>query len=276
MNNYLVFSGCVKGITHESKDIVNQDIGLAKVNPNHAYLIVSDGHGGDTYVRSHIGAKHAAIVLEALFNEFASIYKDYNSINLIEQSLKADIIKSWRKLTLDHYLKNPIFNNESDPYKFYGTTLLGVLLKEDYMVITQIGDGNILTLLENNEIIQYIEKDKELIGNETTSLCAVDAIKDLHVKIVKLDVKPVLIMATTDGIINSFTNINDFYSMPNEIVNEIKDFGFKATCSNLKQLLMDMATKGSGDDCTISLLYDSSKQIINREKMKYGIKKIRS
>ncbi len=253
MNNFRVFSDSAKGIMHE-----NQDVGLAKVKANHAYLIVSDGHGGKDYIRSHIGAKHAVLALEAIFNDFASNYKNFDSINHAEQTLKEKIITSWRKLTIDHYINNPLPSYEIDPYKLYGATLLGVLLKDDYMVVIQIGDGNILALLENEDIVQYFKKDKKLVGNETTSICEINAIKDLHVKIVKLNVLPILIMVTTDGVINSFTDINDFYSLPKEVVMEIKSLGFNKTCQNFRQLLNDMVNKGSGDDCTVAILYNFS------------------
>lgn len=265
MDNY-VFYDSIKGVQHVKNDMINQDYGLAKTDSYRTMLIVSDGHGARQHFRSHIGAKIATEVLQQLFIDFSNRFKKFTSINEMDKEfLKKEIIKLWRNYTLNHFVNNELTDFEkqidndnefNEPYQFYGTTLLGVLLKKDYMVVVQIGDGNILTLFENNKLIQYIKKDKELVANETTSLCDFNAIENINVVIVKTKTKPVLVTVSTDGVINSFTNPEDFYNIPYEIVNEIKSSSFSDTCVNVKQLLIDMATKGSGDDCTLSFLYN--------------------
>ncbi len=285
MNNKLIYCESVCGSTHKRKNFINQDYGVANIYRDHCVLVVSDGHGSNEYFRSHIGSKIATDVTIELFNDLSTHYSDYDKIveKNVSEILKINIVKSWKKLVFNHYLNHKLTNCEKQfttdsnqsPYEFYGATLLGVLLLSDYMVVVQIGDGNILTLLEDGKVVEYIEKNSALFANQTTSLCDSNAIENLNVVIVKLEKRPILITLMTDGIINSFTNSSDFYSIPHEILAEINYSNFINTCNNLKLLLEDMATKGSGDDCTISLLYDPNIKL-KRKDDEHGIKKIRS
>ena len=66
------FSKTVIGASHISSNKPCQDYSIAETVPDYSIIIVSDGHGSDTYVRSNVGSKIAATIAKRKTVEFLS------------------------------------------------------------------------------------------------------------------------------------------------------------------------------------------------------------
>lgn len=66
------FSKTVIGASHISSNKPCQDYSIAETVPDYSIIIVSDGHGSDTYVRSNVGSKIAATIAKRKTIEFLS------------------------------------------------------------------------------------------------------------------------------------------------------------------------------------------------------------
>lgn len=74
----IVFNTSVIGTSHLENNKPCQDYSIAWLSEDSdtAVLVVCDGHGGDTYIRSHIGSRLAGeITLEAVKNFFIPVHK---------------------------------------------------------------------------------------------------------------------------------------------------------------------------------------------------------
>ena len=70
-----VFSKSVIGAGHITKNMPCQDYSICENNDGIQVLVVCDGHGGASYVRSHTGAKLAAIITRRILKTFAQTAK---------------------------------------------------------------------------------------------------------------------------------------------------------------------------------------------------------
>lgn len=80
-----LFHKSVKGSSHNSSGKPCQDYSLAENTDNYSIAIVSDGHGSDTYVRSHIGSEIAVKVAKKRTIEFLEqLYKNpvFKEVNI--------------------------------------------------------------------------------------------------------------------------------------------------------------------------------------------------
>jgi hypothetical protein len=144
----------------------------------------------------------------------------------------------------------------------------------------QLGDGEILTILPNGTISRPIPKDERLIANETTSLCLPIAWEEFRVRYQPVDSNsPVLIMVSSDGYSNSFSDVNDFEKVGSDIlkmiIKEPDDInkGIDIVNENLEKWLNETSEKGSGDDITVGFICNldkirefSKNQIVSKEK----------
>ena len=60
----------------------------------------------------------------------------------------------------------------------YGSTLLAVVLADEFLICFQLGDGDVLAVSDATGVAErVIPKDETLIANETTSLCQEDGLR---------------------------------------------------------------------------------------------------
>lgn len=275
----------VIGNSHIRNGLPNQDSFGCKYlseNEDAVILTVSDGHGSANSFRSDIGSK---IAVNVTINAFTEIYKGFlendTKISIIkreiEEKLPKEIIKIWRAEVDTHLLSNPISDDEKkkltdvkgkialekineNPYIIYGATLLAVLVTNTFIIYLQLGDGDIIEVYNDNEIRRPIPKDERLIANETTSLCSKEAWKDIYICYqTMLDTQPDLIMLSTDGYLNSYTNENEFYKVSKDYLNIYKEEGIEFIKSNIEDWLNDVSKNGSGDDISAAIVFKRQK-----------------
>jgi hypothetical protein len=146
-----------------------------------------------------------------------------------------------------------------------------VVVTRKYILYLQLGDGDILAIYENGEVIRPVPTDDRLFANETTSLCSTDPWKDFRVvfqPIVDQNKLPVLILAATDGYSNSFKDDEAFFKVGTEFMEIIRSKGQEYVKKNLNVWLEETTKEGSGDDISLGLLINTNALNLMRNNQK--------
>ncbi len=272
----------VPGASHIRAGISNQDAILQVRESGRSLpivLSVADGHGSPKCFRSDYGSRFAVKKSAQIVGEFLDERRGKFDLAEIEEKgqdyLPKEIVKKWRK-TVEYHLKNNPFTDEEfkkleeksganarklieeNPLLAYGTTSLTVAMEEDFILYLQLGDGDILNVSETGEVTKPLPEDARLLANETTSMCLKDAEKDFRFFVQKIsgEQSPALVLLSTDGYLNSFSDEAGFFQAGTDILNMLAaENGFDAVNENLKAWLEEATRMGSGDDCTVGIIY---------------------
>ncbi|HEX8566196.1 MAG TPA: PP2C family serine/threonine-protein phosphatase [Pyrinomonadaceae bacterium] len=276
-----VIGETVPGATHLRAGIPNQDAILFLRESSRSLPIImsmSDGHGSPKCFRSHRGSNYAVKKAAVLFGEFLGERRGKFDLSEIESNkdyLAGEFLKRWREAVEADLKKEPFseeeFKNlekkadakarklvEENPLLAYGATSLTVALEEDFAIYMQLGDGDILNVSATGEVMKPLPEDDRLLANETTSLCLPKAEKDMRFLVQKFDGKeiPAMILLSTDGYLNSFSSEAGFFQAGTDILQMLaEEKGFEAVNDNLKAWLEEATQMGSGDDCTVGIIY---------------------
>lgn len=278
--DWRVIGKAIAGSAHIRQGLPRQDeicwwpetgVGLPLV------LAVSDGHGSEAHFRSSTGAKFAVDAAIDILAKFSEVSKDEKDTKVVMQNaqrnLTREIHRKWLDLVADDVYQNPISHEELarlemskgisrmrqvvlQPTLAYGATLLCALVARNYILYLQLGDGDILKVEDDAARVERaIPKDKELAGDETTSLCLPNAWREFRVALTPLSQNPPsLIIICTDGYSNSFTDDDAFLKIAPDYFKWIKDKGLDVVNDNLGKWLSAASAGGSGDDITVGII----------------------
>ena len=252
----------VRGAAHDRNGLPNQDAIYwlpASGHGSSVVLAAADGHGSARYSRSHIGAALAVENAAALVDEFLNSQEDVANLSLIkhatEEWLPRALVRTWSEAVAEHLKADPMSSEVSESSVAYGATLLVSAVTERFVMYLQLGDGEILSVSENGEVVRPLVKDERLFGNETTSLCAPEAWRDFRVSFQPLThSRPALILLSTDGYPNSFRDEAGFLQVGSDILQMVRKNGLASVNDNLEAWLRDSTRAGSGDDVTLGIL----------------------
>jgi serine/threonine protein phosphatase PrpC len=259
--------GCsVRGASHRRSDAPNQDA-IAWVPPSRALspliLAIADGHGARASFRSSIGSALAVQVATRLLAEFLDPPAGQEPEQLMAEAIRRiprELPARWRQSVEDHAAAHPLQPGESaaaaGPLLWYGSTILAAAVTDDFLLLLQLGDGDILIVSEDGDVRRPWPPDQRLLGGETHSLCGPDA--SGHVRI---DVRPLapdshpLVLLCTDGYANSFRDDAGFLRTGRDILEIIRQDGIGRVESELETWLEEASELGSGDDITAGILW---------------------
>ncbi|MCA1624227.1 MAG: protein phosphatase 2C domain-containing protein [Acidobacteria bacterium] len=277
-----VIGETVPGASHLRAGTPNQDAILQVRESGRSLpiiLSVADGHGSPKCFRSNYGSRFAVKKSAQIVGEFLDERRGKFDLAEIENKgkdyLPKEMVKKWRK-TVEYHLKNNPFTEdefkkleeksganarkliEENPLLAYGTTSLTVAMEEDFVLYLQLGDGDILNVSAAGKVTKPLPEDARLLANETTSMCLKDAEKDFRFFVQKIsnEQSPALVLLSTDGYLNSFSDEAGFFQAGTDILNMLAaENGFDAVNENLKAWLEEATQMGSGDDCTVGIIY---------------------
>jgi serine/threonine protein phosphatase PrpC len=279
VREWRVIGETVPGASHLRAGTRNQDailqiressVGLPLI------LSISDGHGSDKCFRSERGSWFAVGVgAEVLRETLQGISPGTDAAQFgrsLRETLPAQVARRWNEAVAADLARAPLTKEELDrleskdglrarqtvearPALAYGATTLTVALTNSLVIYLQLGDGEIITVSETGEVTQPLPADERLLANETTSLCSEAAAQDFRYACQPLnDPPPALILLTTDGYANSFTDEAGFLKVGSDILELLRRDGFDAVNRSVKGWLEEATQLGSGDDCTLGLI----------------------
>ena len=134
--------------------------------------------------------------------------------------------------------------------------MLAVLVRQEFVLFAQIGDGDILCVDTNGKTSRVFTKDADLAINETRSLCEAQAWNEVHVQTIDARARelPALILVSTDGYVNSFATEEDFLQIGRDFRDMIRTEGLEVVVGDLPAILRETTRAGSQDDITIGLI----------------------
>lgn len=238
------FSTFCQGESHILTDKVCQDYALDESKKGVSIAIVCDGHGGERYFRSDVGAKFAADItlkqIKTLLKDFGIVAKflessDFTQVEALTtqrekgnldketdvdktfRQLFKSIIACWHMAIEEHASNNPLTERElaTVPEKYtsvftdnlektYGCTLMAAVATPKYWFAFHIGDGKCISFDSDGAWKEPIPWDDKCFLNKTTSLCDSDAIDEFRYCYGGRHTRPSIVFLGSDGLDDSF------------------------------------------------------------------------
>lgn len=276
---WTALSASVRGALHERNGQVNQD-SVALKNPVVAadalYLAVADGHGSARSFRSALGSALATECALQVLSQFVRWLGPDAPLSRVRHQAKTAwpraLINSWKSAVRANITQTPfsfldfaafpepppvIKPDEELPhsaYLAYGATLLALAVTRHYIIYSQLGDGDILTVYADGHVARPLPRAHQYYANETISLCTSRAAKEFQVRVVPIRAgAPAMIMLSTDGYANCFGDDFGFHKVGGDMLTYLRQHGVGFVRDNLQSWLNESSRDGSGDDITVGL-----------------------
>lgn len=211
--DWVVTELAVTGYSHLFKGVERQDAHASLKGDGWAIMAVADGHGSEKSPLSVIGAELAVqSFTEVAYAMLQSVWKSDtpdspHTLRATFDGLRPSVLGRWKEKVTRRYQQMAAAMHlpatDQVPLKWFGTTLLGALLLEEKAVIYfQLGDGNILRLVEGAlQAVFPPKSERGLIGTETFSLSSERAADHAQVHVEFRC--PEAVVLATDGIDDS-------------------------------------------------------------------------
>ena len=267
----MVFGSSVQGASHLRSETECQDSYKKIVRDEGSILMaVADGHGSKNCPFSKTGSSIAVNVFCKIMSEYLDNYAgdpgslitylnregDTKVARAIDDEWKRRVYKNHRDNKREMPLDQTGEVELQKVYIQYGTTLLGLMLTEEFLFAFQIVDGDIV-FVSDKGYEPVIQGDK-ILGVETHSLSKENAWKKAITIVRRLDYQqnlPCMFLMSSDGFSNSYKNEEEFAKTCVEYFEMINRYGTKAVGENLKNWLSETSEMGCGDDITVLMAY---------------------
>ncbi len=264
-----------QGASHIKRNKECQDASFSWRGEDYALAIVCDGHGGDDYVRSAVGAALACRTAAECIKEFLrDVDKDvFMAREKVREEqivqLEGSIISAWNTAVTQHYADHPFTEEEEavlsararrrylDEQKIesaYGTTMIAAVLTRDYWLGLQIGDGRCVAVSREGKFSQPVPWNDRCFLNVTTSICDSDAIDNF--RHYYSAVLPAAVLIGSDGVDDCFSNEAQLNQLYKTVLYSFATSDFEDAVKELGDYLPRLSEKGSGDDVSISAILD--------------------
>lgn len=255
--NYKAFTYSIKGLSHEVKQMPNQD--AAAYFEHLSLLAVADGHGGAAHPLSQIGSALAVAATAEVLLEYRDMMTELIGVKerlcFLENEFAFGLEQAWKTKVRQEYESNldkyKLYETHS-PYSLFGTTLIMTFEMDGVLYFLQIGDGTAV-IYEKETVVFPILEDQRLFANMTTSLCEPSAWLSMRAGAYVLNDDTQLIALVTDGVENAYPsgelNPLDFFE---EILQESIRFEIPEAVTQV----LKKASKFSRDDTTGAFLYN--------------------
>ncbi len=267
----------VRGASHVRDGSPNQDAIATWVDQRGSRVTlvsIADGHGSPRHFRSALGARFAVDASIDVLRDHAVVLDTGDEAmraRIASVDVPQRIVELWTERTRAHLEDEPLTDDElervagsegpaaadevrDDPLLAYGATVLAALVGERCIVLTQLGDGDILAVDFEGRTTRPLPADERLSGNLTTSICRAGAESDFRSIVLARDASQAALLLSTDGYANSFRSDADFLQVGSDFVAMIRKDGIEKVEGELEAILQDASTHGSGDDITLGIV----------------------
>jgi hypothetical protein len=279
---WLALTASERGASHAQSKLPNQDsVVTESVGPVGIVAAVADGHGHWRHVRSARGSRLAVNVGCQVGQELAGLLDDGESgsgqagdpprdlstaaqiSELVRDILVPAIVQRWRSAVLADVAAAPFTDEEEDLRQngddatiAYGSTLLLAVALRQWLVLTQIGDGDMVGVRADGGAVLPVPDDPQLDGRYTTSLCGPDARSDFRVAVIDSSQNPlVAVFLATDGYGNAQIADQWAGAFSADLANLLRERDEQWLASQLPSWAARCASAdGSADDTTVALL----------------------
>jgi serine/threonine protein phosphatase PrpC len=239
-------------------------------------LSLADGHGSTRSFRSERGSAMAAECALSELRRFLRRVGPDAPLSRVRNQAKTrwpkDVIAAWKKavrtdlethpftlMDFAAFPENPplIKPGEELPlsaYLAYGATLLAVAITPRYVIYSQLGDGDILTVTADGTVSRPLPRQHEYMANQTVSLCSYHAMEEFQIRVDPMrGAVPSLVMLSTDGYANCFGDDEGFFKVGADFLDYLREHGPAFVGEKLEAWLRQSSHDGSGDDITVGL-----------------------
>ena len=260
----IFFTKTETGYSHISTGKRCQDFSASYNDEERTIVTACDGHGGNVYIRSHLGSKFASNAVIDVLREIerTAFYKAKKEA--VIENIRLNVLCRWNSLVEGHLTKNPIRMSEvtelteaeilslrKNPIKAYGTTLNAAMILGTKLICVSIGDGGCFLVKSGIATPAFIEDEDEPVANITYSLCQDDAFSHLQVSVHELSAYDGAVVCT-DGMINPYQNLSNFST--GLIAPAIATLSVGKNKS-LEAFVSEVGTKlGTGDDVSLGIV----------------------
>lgn len=289
------FSFSCQGESHKSTDKPCQDSSSSYSIDDVSIAIVCDGHGGERYFRSDVGARCCVRITEEAIKQFVACVdkslftgKQFTQRKALSESDSLDKLNDVDK-ALRQLFSSIIFawNNEIEQYtneypptedeikkveskyidalrkkvsleKIYGCTLMAYVHTKDYWFAFHIGDGKCISLHNDEPNIwkEPIPWDERCFLNKTTSICDSAALDEFRYCYQGDGKYPATIFLGSDGMDDSFGPIENLVDFYMEVSKLLAKGNDDKAMQEVRETLPILSKKGSQDDMSLAYVYD--------------------
>ena len=260
----IFFTKTAIGCSHINTGKRCQDFSASYNDEERTIVTACDGHGGNVYIRSHLGSKFASNAVIDVLREIerTAFYKAKK--DAVIENIRLNILCRWNSLVEGHLTKNPIRMSEvseltdaeilslrKNPIKAYGTTLNAAMILGTKLICVAIGDGGCFLVKGGVVTPAFSEDEDEPVANITYSLCQDDAFSHLLVSVHELSAYDGAVVCT-DGMINPYQNLSNFST--GLIAPAIATLNVGKSKS-LEAFVVEVGAKlGTGDDVSLGIV----------------------
>jgi hypothetical protein len=276
---WTALSASARGASHEQGGHKNQDATRLE-NPSGPddvlLLAVADGHGSARSFRSDRGA---AMATECALRELRHFIRRLGTdapLSRVRNQAKhrwpKSLLAAWKSAVRADVAAHPFTAMdfaaypEAPPvlkpgedlpvtaYLAYGATLVAVAITRRYILYSQLGDGDILSVQADGGVSRPLPRQHEFMANQTVSLCSHHAWREFQIRVDALrGPVPALIMLSTDGYANCFGSDEGFFKVGADFLSYLRFEGIGFVGEKLEEWLRQSSHDGSGDDITVGL-----------------------
>jgi hypothetical protein len=276
---WIALTASERGASHVAVKTPNQDaVAVEPIGLTGLVTAVADGHGHTRHLRSARGSQLAVEIGCQVSQEIAELLEPGDAYGasaldlasaakrlaeLAEELLVPEIVSRWRAAVLDDVAKDPFSEAEQERRRkgddetiAYGSTLLLCIALPDWLILAQIGDGDVIGVRIDGSLELPVPMDPALDGLVTTSLCGRNPISDFRIAVVSAAQTPLLaLMLATDG----YGNAQMLEEWPTSFSKDMAWLLRERDTAWIETQLPTWAARcasadGSADDTTVALL----------------------
>ena len=247
------------GASHKRGGRCNQDAVGYRLISRSVVVAVADGHGSSASPYSDIGAQIAVEVACCYLKRFIAQHErsHFEIVHERASMLPTSIVQTWRRKVADTASRKrmKVDQDVQSVWLQFGSTLVAAALHPEWILLLQLGDGDILVVEANGKTHSFAEDIPEEVGEASHSLCEPNAEAQMRWQLLPVsDEKPLLILCT-DGYSKSFATQDDFLQSGRDWFRLLQEHGCKRIQKHMDDWLDETSSQGSGDDVSVAVAY---------------------